>query len=81
MFDIDKWTEILQTLAKNPLRTFLTALGVGWGIFMLVIMLGATRGLQNGVHKEYTGLATNSFFMWSRSTTMPYKGTFSREVF
>lgn len=74
MFDIDKWTEIFQTLAKNPLRTFLTALGVGWGIFMLVIMLGVARGLENGVHKDYTGLATNSFFMWSRSTTMPYKG-------
>jgi putative ABC transport system permease protein len=74
MFDKDNWQEIFATIKKNKLRTFLTSLGVGWGIFMLVIMLGAGNGLKNGVLKDFDGTATNSFFMWTQRTTKPYKG-------
>lgn len=74
MFDRDNWQEIYATIKKNKLRTFLTSLGVGWGIFMLVIMLGAGNGLRNGVLKDFSGTATNSFFMWTQKTTKPYKG-------
>jgi putative ABC transport system permease protein len=74
MFDPDKWNEIYQTLAKNPLRTALTALGVGWGIFMLVAMLGSGNGLQDGVNREFSGRATNSVSLWARSSSMPYQG-------
>jgi putative ABC transport system permease protein len=74
MFDRDNWQEIYATIKKNKLRTFLTSLGVGWGIFMLVIMLGAGNGLKNGVMSDFKGTATNSFFMWTQKTTKPYKG-------
>jgi len=74
MFDLDNWQEIFATIKKNKLRTFLTSLGVGWGIFMLVIMLGAGNGLKNGVMSDFKGSATNSFFMWTQQTTKPYKG-------
>ncbi len=74
MFDRDNWQEIYATIKKNKLRTLLTSLGVGWGIFMLVIMLGAGNGLKNGVMKDFQGTATNSFFMWTQKTTKPYKG-------
>ncbi|MFK7970933.1 MAG: ABC transporter permease [Bacteroidia bacterium] len=74
MFDRDFWTEILDTLSANLLLTILTAFGVGWGVFMLTIMLGASNGLKNGVYQEFSGRATNSMTVWTRSTTMPYDG-------
>ncbi|MCC6251022.1 MAG: ABC transporter permease [Bacteroidia bacterium] len=74
MFDKDNWQEISATIKKNKLRTALTSLGVGWGIFMLVIMLGTGNGLKHGVMKDFMGSATNSFFMWTRATTKAYKG-------
>jgi putative ABC transport system permease protein len=74
MFDSDRWHEIFSTLKKNKLRTFLTAFGVFWGIFMLVIMHGSGTGLSNAVNNDFKGMATNSVFIWPQRTTMPYKG-------
>lgn len=73
-FDLDKWHEIYFALRKNPLRTFFTAFGVFWGIFMLIIMMGAGEGLYNGATHDMGGMATNSIFMWTQNTSMPYKG-------
>lgn len=74
IFERDSWQEIFATMKKNKLRTFLTAFGVFWGIFMLVIMLGSGSGLRHGVLKEFQGSATNSFFVWAQTTTKAYKG-------
>jgi len=74
MFDIDRWAEIYQTLSKNKMRSALTAFGVVWGIIMLIVMLGAGSGLQNGVSKDFAGRVSNSVFIWSQSTSIPYKG-------
>jgi len=74
MFDLDRWLEIYHVLRSNKLRTFLTAFGVFWGIFMLVIMLGSGKGLENGVSQNFGDMATNSVFMWAQQTTIPYKG-------
>ncbi|MCF8338757.1 MAG: ABC transporter permease [Bacteroidales bacterium] len=74
MFDIDHWKEIFSSLKKNKWRTFFTAFGVFWGIFMLIIMVGSGKGLQNGVMTGMGDFATNSMFVWSQSTTKAYKG-------
>lgn len=52
----------------------MTAFGVFWGIFMLIIMLGSGTGLENGVTSGMGNFATNSFFVWTQRTSMPYKG-------
>ena len=74
IFDRDSWHEIFSTLKKNKLRSFMTAFGVFWGIFMLIIMLGAGNGLYKGAMNEFNRLASNSVFVWTRTTTIPYKG-------
>ncbi len=72
--DIDKWQEIFHTLRKNKIRTLLTAFGVFWGIFMLIIMLASGTGLENGVYHGMGDFATNSVFMWTQRTSKAYKG-------
>lgn len=74
MFDIDRWQEIFDTISKNKLRTFLTGLSVASGIFILVILLGFGRGMENGIRKEFEGDATNLLYVWTQTTTKEYKG-------
>lgn len=74
MLDREKWNEILQALTANTFRTVLTAFGVFWGIFILVILLAAGTGLENGVKRGFSGMATNTMFMWTQSTSKAYKG-------
>ncbi len=81
IIDRDSFQEIFATIKKNKLRTSLTMLGVAWGIFMLVIMLGSGNGLRHGIMNGFGGLATNSFFIWTQPTTKPYKGLKSGRTF
>jgi putative ABC transport system permease protein len=74
MFDSDKWLEIWVTITRNKTRSLLTCFGVFWGIFMLVILLGAGNGLKNAMYKSVNGFATNTVFFHSDRTSLPYQG-------
>ncbi len=74
IIDTEKWQEIFKTLAQHKLRTALTAFGVFWGIFMLTVLLGAGKGLENGVNNGFPRVP-NAVFIWIQGTTqMPYQG-------
>lgn len=74
MFNIERWQEIFQAISKNKLRTFLTGISVASGIFILVILLGAGKGLQNGIEKQFERDAEGIIEVWSGVTTKEYKG-------
>jgi putative ABC transport system permease protein len=71
---LDRWREILEVMWRRKLRTLLTALSVSWGIFMLVILLGAGRGLSNGVEAEFARDATNAVWLNPGLISKAYAG-------
>jgi putative ABC transport system permease protein len=74
LFDSDTWQEIYGSIRKNKVRTSITIIGVLWGIFLLVVLLGAARGMENGFNKLFGNFATNSVFVWTQATDTPFKG-------
>ena len=74
LFDLDHWQEIKVALLRNRMRTGLTAFGVFWGIFLLMVMLGSGQGIRNGIMRDFEGGATNSFFVWTQRTQKPFAG-------
>ena len=71
---MDLLQEIWAGMKHNKLRTILTGLSVSWGIFILIILLGAGNGLKNGVQSNFSERATNTVQMWPGQTSVPYKG-------
>ena len=74
MFDKDFWSEIWDTVLSQKWRSLMTAFGVFWGIFMLVILIGAGMGLNNGLVGKMMELPTNSIFLIPGETGMSYQG-------
>jgi putative ABC transport system permease protein len=74
MIDVEKWREIFSTLSQHKLRTALTAFGVFWGIFMLTILLGAGKGLENGVIEDFKTIPPTAWIWAQSKTQIPYKG-------
>lgn len=71
---LDQWQEILTIMWRNPLRVVLTSFSIAWGIFMLVILMGAVKGLQNGTESNFAGDASNSLWINTGQTSIAYKG-------
>lgn len=81
----DTWLEIFHALDKNKVRTFITMIGVAWGMLLFVFLLGIVNGFRNGFDRDLKGTSTNSLFMWTQQTSIPFEGfgrgrTFSLKV-
>src|SRR5689334_6025646 len=74
MLDLDAFAEIWATIARHKLRTFLTALSVAWGVFLLIVLLAAGRGLENGAMDTFGGDALNSVWINIGMTSVPFAG-------
>jgi len=72
MFDI--WQEIYGTIKRNKLRTFLTGFAVAWGIFMLIVLLGAGNGVIHAFESMSGNMNMNSMKIYPGYTSMPYDG-------
>jgi putative ABC transport system permease protein len=74
MIDWERWQEIVSSLRKQKLRTSLTAFGVFWGMFLLILLLGFGTGFSNRVEIQYRGIK-NFVWMWASSPTqLAYEG-------
>lgn len=74
MFDREKWGEVLESIGKNKLRAALTGISVFTGIFMLIILLGAGRGLRNGFEYGFRNQSVNTIHVGGGVTSKPWKG-------
>ena len=74
MFDFDGIHEIWQTITRNKTRSLLTAFGVFWGIFLLVVLSSTGNGFENGLMKQVEGVTPNTAFFFVDETSEPYKG-------
>ncbi len=72
--DRDTWQEIFATMRRNPLRTFMTAFGVFWGILTLIILLAFGSAFESGLSKTVRGFGTNQIYVWGGRTSLPYHG-------
>lgn len=70
----DVFTEIWESVRRNKLRTTLTGFAVSWGIFMLIVLLGAGNGLMNSFMMGGSGFSTNSVSVGGGWTSKPYDG-------
>ena len=74
MFDFDGIHEIWQTITRNKTRSLLTAFGVFWGIFLLVVLTSTGNGFENGLMMQVEGVTPNTGFFFTGETSEPYKG-------
>ena len=72
--DWDSYKEITESLARNKSRTLLTGFGIFWGLFMLLFLVGGSRGLEKILANNFSGFATNSTIIYANRTTKPYRG-------
>ena len=70
----DLLREIWESLRQNKFRTAMTSFAVVWGMFILVVLLGVSNGLENGMQANYGSRLSNSVDIWSSWTSIPYKG-------
>ena len=70
----DLFIEIWESVRRNILRTCLTGFAVAWGIFMLIVLLGAGNGLMNALLSGSQRINVNSMMIGGGYTSKAYGG-------
>lgn len=71
---IELLNEIAASISHNRTRIYLTGFAVGWGIFLLIIMLGAGNGIVNGITNGFIGTNNNIITITPGKTMLPAQG-------
>lgn len=71
---IDFWYEIYESVRRKPSRTILTGIGISWGIFILIVLVGIGSGFERGVFKLFNGFSKSTTYVYASETSMGYKG-------
>lgn len=70
----DIFIEILTTIKHNRLRTALTGFSLAWGIFILIVLLGAGNGLINATMGNSSRYLSTSMVVSGGATSKAYDG-------
>ena len=70
----DLFIEIWESVRRNILRTCLTGFAVAWGIFMIIVLLGAGNGLMNALLGGVQRITVNSMMIGGGRTSQAYGG-------
>ena len=74
---MDFWCEIYESVKRKPSRTILTGIGISWGIFILIVLVGIGSGFERGVFKLFNGFSKSTTYVYASGTSMGYKGAAS----
>ena len=72
---VDFWYEIFESVKRKPTRAILTGVGITWGIFILIILVGIGSGFERGVFKLFSGFSKSTTYVYASQTTIGYEGT------
>ena len=67
--------EVYSSIKEHKVRSFLTGFSISWGIFILILLLGAGNGFRAGMLNLFKGYASNSIWVTGGKITKPVKST------
>jgi putative ABC transport system permease protein len=71
----DFWYEIYESAKRRPLRIILTGIGITWGVFILILLVGVGSGFEKGVLNLFKGFAKSTTYVYASETSISYKST------
>lgn len=74
MLNLYQFEETWDSLKQHKNRNLLTGFGVAWGIFILVLLVGAGSGLQKGIMVLFQDYTQNSIWIYGGQTSMSKPG-------
>ena len=70
----DILAEVVTSMKSNKMRIALTGFSIGWGIFILIVLLGAGNGLLKGMMANFSDATDNIYTIVPGKTALLYKG-------
>ncbi len=74
--------EIIESLLRHPLRLMIIAIGVSWGVFILIVLLGIGRGIETGILSQLEQYSINTlWFLGGLNNNLGSEGNSSQVKF